>query len=108
VLIDKLQKQILIFRDYRNIAHGWHIYFNSKENIVIHDKFFPTLTNHQYLKNYHLLKNIDFYVGISVLIYVITNTEKLFFQDLLPILRTQINRFASIYNQANSSSDKNP
>lgn len=81
VMVDE-SSQIRFQRDIPKFNNGWEIFFNSADNIVLHDPKFPKNSNHQYLKNNNLYQGVNFYVGIVALIIKVRNTLKTDFMEL--------------------------
>jgi stage V sporulation protein K len=93
ISIDREGKLITWFRDFNPLPNKWEIFFNSKNNIVVHDPWFPTKTNHRYLNNNrYYYNNVDFFVGISSLVEVIKNTTSEYFEDIIPCLNAERER----------------
>lgn len=72
----------LLRRDYHKFPNKWEIFFNSSQNIVLHDPLFPEKSGHFYLRDNYLYPKINFYIGISSLILKVKNTEKISFLEL--------------------------
>jgi stage V sporulation protein K len=90
--IDRQGKVITWFRDFNPLPNKWEIFFNSKNNIVVHDLWFPQKTGHRYLYNNMFYKDVDFFIGISSLVEVIKNTTSEYFEDIIPFLKIERER----------------
>lgn len=92
ISIDRQGRVITWFRDFNPLPNKWEIFFNSKNNIVVHDPWFPKKTNHRYLYNNRYYNKVDFFVGISSLVEVIKNTTSEYFEDIIPTLNLERQR----------------
>lgn len=81
--------EITFMRDQKKFENGWQIFFNTMDNIVLHDSLFPINTNHNYLKNNYLYSGVNFYVGIVALILKVKNTQKDAFSDLIQEIKDE-------------------
>lgn len=92
ISIDRQGRVITWFRDFNPLPNKWKIFFNSKNNIVVHDPWFPKKTNHRYLYNNRYYNKVDFFVGISSLVEVIKSTTSEYFEDIIPTLNLERQR----------------
>jgi len=95
IVVDHVEKRIIVFRDYRDVGNGWQIYFNSKKNIVMQGPE-PSGTDRTNSLKHYLYGDVDYFVLVSCMLNTIWNTDKREVSSVLPILKTKVDRLNNI------------
>lgn len=95
IVVDHVEKRIIVFRDYRDVGNSWQIYFNSKNNIVMQGPE-PSGTDRTNSLKHYLYGRVDYFVLVSYMLNTIWNTDKKEVSSILPILKTKVERLNNI------------
>lgn len=91
IVVDHVEKRIIVFRDYRDLGNGWQIYFNSKNNVVMQGPE-PSGTNRTNSLKHYMHDGVDYFVLVSCMLNTIWNTDKTEVGSILPILNAKVDR----------------